>query len=91
MGLSSRKLAKEDVAPELLYVRVAALARRLDADKAPDYGRSRVARVAGGGKETVPQRHAAIAVKKLFYEGKAAVRVDFFGTLDKFIHDNLVG
>ena len=27
----SRKLAKEDVAPELLYVRVAALARRLDA------------------------------------------------------------
>ena len=33
---------------------------------------------------------AAFAVCLSTYEGKTAVRVDFFGTLDKFIHDNLV-
>ena len=83
--------AEEEVAAELGDVGVVAPAGRLDADEAPDYGRSRVARVACGGEEGVPQGHPAVAVKKLLYEGKAAVRVDFFGTLDKFIHDNLVG
>jgi len=88
---SPHEEAEEEVAAEPGDVGVVAPAVRLDADEAPDYGRSRVARVACGGKENVPKRHPAVAVEKLFYEGKAAVRVDFFGTLDKVIHDNLVG
>ena len=34
---------------------------------------------------------AQTTVKEPFNEGKAAVGVDFFGTLGKFIHVNLIG
>ena len=87
----TRKLAEEEVVPELLYVGVVASARRLDADEAADYARGRIAGVAGGWQQPVPDGHPLVEVQQPFYERKTAIRVDFFGTLDKFIHDNLIG
>ena len=87
----SRKLATEDVAPELLYVRVAALARRLDANEAADYVRGRIEGVASRRQQAVPAVHALVVIQQLVDERKTAIRVDFLGTLDKFIHDNLIG
>ena len=56
------EFAEEEVVPELPDVRVVALARRLDADEASDYGGGRIARVARRRKQPLPAGHAFVAI-----------------------------
>ena len=43
-----------------------------------------------GQQKPALHRHARIRCKESFEEAKAAVGVDIFGSLDKFVHGNLV-
>ena len=75
---------EENVGTELFNVGVAAVAGGHEANAAADNCGRRIEGIWRRGQFGVPILHADVSIQLLFYKGKTAIRVDFFGTLHKF-------